>query len=190
MFAAYKLEVADHIPYLKSILVAAPDSQQEIQLDHLYCHVEQMAMIEVNGSSCNLKDLFKKAPFYLNAASFHFIMQGLQTKIFEMHFEQDFAGWAEGKSQMSNLIIQIPNEKQAPTVVAKELNNSMRMFFAGNITVTQVKGSIMIGKICGVPLFLHGNSYNSIGSDCLVPAWLVPETGGGRDLSGRLHNTC
>ena len=177
-------------PIEKSILVAAPDSQQEIQLDHLYCHVEQMAMIEVNGSSCNLKDLFKKAPIYLNAASLHFIMQGLQTKIFEMHFEQDFAGWAEGKSQMSNLIIQIPNEKQAPTVVAKELNNSMRMFFAGNITVTQVKGSIMIGKICGVPLFLHGNSYNSIGSDCLVPAWLVPETGGGRDLSGRLHNKC
>ena len=190
VFAAYKLEVADHIPYLKSILVAAPDSQQEIQLDHLYCHVEQMAMIDVNGSSCNLKDLFKKAPIYLNAASLHFIMQGLQTNIFEMHFEQDFAGWAEGKSQMSNLIIQIPNEKQAPTVVAKELNNSMRMFFAGNITVTQVKGSIMIGKICGVPLFLHGNSYNSIGSDCLVPAWLVPETGGGRDLSGRLHNKC
>ena len=190
VFAAYKLEVADHIPYLKSILVAAPDSQQEIQLDHLYCHVEQMAMIEVNGSSCNLKDLFKKAPIYLNAASLHFIMQGLQTKIFEMHFEQDFAGWAEGKSQMSNLIIQIPNEKQAPTVVAKELNNSMRMFFAGNITISQVTGSIMIGKICGVPLFLHGNSYNSIGSDCLVPAWLVPETGGGRDLSGRLHNTC
>ena len=53
VFAAYKLEVADHIPYLKSILVAAPDSQQEIQLDHLYCHAEQMAMIEVNGSSCN-----------------------------------------------------------------------------------------------------------------------------------------
>ena len=56
-------------PIEKSILVAAPDSQQEIQLDDLYCHVEQMAMIEVNGSSCNLKDLFKKAPIYLNAAS-------------------------------------------------------------------------------------------------------------------------
>ena len=63
-------------PNEKSIIVAASDSPQKIQLDNLYCYVEQMARIEVDGRTCHLKDIFDNALIYMSAASLHFIMRG------------------------------------------------------------------------------------------------------------------
>lgn len=53
-----------------------------------------------------------------------------------------------------------------------------KLYFAGIASLIQVKNSINIGNVEGLPLYLSPGGHDKLSSQCFMPAWSVPMSSG------------
>ena len=57
---------------------------------------------------------------------------------------------------------------------AKVAKQNMELIFAGPVSLNRANGSTKVCTAFGLSFWAHGSEVKNLGSDCCVPAWLVP----------------
>ena len=172
-----KLEVSGDSA--SSALVAAEELERAdlTSLGDIYNAFDENQEVPSPGAAAaeaprKLGDVIASSQVHLDALSLQSILMRVQASVFSLA-----AQWQNENEWVSeSLSFQINDQNSISSVVLNnEEGNKLKLHFCGTITMTKSNGSLLVGNIEGLPLYMASNSYDKLTSSCFMPAWAIPE---------------